>query len=120
MQAIKYISLIVVTLARKEFEVPNVVGFPPVYPDFNDTKLKIVSIRESEETSKTLMTDAPYDEDPEINTKLIYTWKTKYATFSDESYFEWLEATLTLQDLNTHKFVDETNSIRMSVGWRNP
>ena len=77
---------------------------------------KLVETRESPETIKTLMTD----ELSGSNTKLIYTFKTVQNKFEDETSEYYLDAKITLQNLNTLNFVDEKDSIRMSVGWRNP
>lgn len=60
------------------------------------------------------------DEVSGSNTKLIYTFKTIQEKYSDETNKYYLQATMTLKGLNTVNFVDAKDSIRMSVGWRNP
>jgi len=52
--------------------------------------------------------------------KLIYSFKSILEVYSDETSISYLQATMTLQDLNTYNFADGLDSIRMSVGWRNP
>ena len=81
--------------------------------------------RESPETFKTLITDE-VNEDIVNKATLSYSYKTILQIFSDQSSISWLEATLTLKDLNTKYLSTETSDttdgsvVRMSVGWRNP
>jgi hypothetical protein len=81
--------------------------------------------RESPETFKTLITDE-VNEDIVNKATLSYSYKTILQIFSDQSSISWLEATLTLKDLNTKYLSSETSDttdgsvVRMSVGWRNP
>ena len=79
-------------------------------------KAELLETKESQDTTKTLMTD----EVSGSNTKLIYTFKTILEKYSDETNKYYLQATMTLKGLNTVNFVDAKDSIRMSVGWRNP
>ena len=79
--------------------------------------VELVEIKESQDTTKTLMTD----EVSGSNTKMIYTYRTVQEKYSDETNKYYLEATMTLKDLNTANFAEGAgDSIRMSVGWRNP
>ena len=78
--------------------------------------VELLETLKSVDTTKTLMTD----ELSGSNTKLIYTFKTIKEKYSDETNKYFLEATMTLKDVNTVNFVDGKDSVRMSVGWRNP